>query len=150
MSLQSMTGFARASGEAAAASVAWELKSVNGKALDIRFRLPLGLERLEPLARQAVQKHIARGSVQASLTVTRAAGGAAQPVVNERFLKDLAGLAGRLQEQFGVAPATADGLLALRGVLETPEAVETEETRAELDARRCFPCCSAMSTPSRR
>ncbi len=54
-------------------------------------------------------------------------------MVNEAFLKDLAGLAKRLQEQFGVAPATADGLLALRGVLDVPEATETEEARAALD-----------------
>jgi len=39
-----------------------------------------------------------------------------------------------LQEQFGTAPASADGLLALRGVLETPDTVEDEETRAALDA----------------
>jgi uncharacterized protein (TIGR00255 family) len=55
-------------------------------------------------------------------------------VVNEVFLRDLAGLAKRLQEQFGVAPATADGLLSLRGVLEIPETSETEEVRAALDA----------------
>jgi uncharacterized protein (TIGR00255 family) len=55
-------------------------------------------------------------------------------VVNEAFLRDVAGLAQRLQEQFGVAPSTADGLLALRGVLEVPEVMETPETRAALDA----------------
>ena len=136
MSLQSMTGFARASGETAAASVAWEIKSVNGKALDLRFRLPPGFERIEPLARQAIQKRFVRGNVQAGLTVTRAAGSGAQPIVNERFLRDLAGLAKRLEEQFSVAPASADGLLALRGVLEVPEAVETDEARAEADPSR--------------
>ncbi|MBX3568174.1 MAG: YicC family protein [Rhizobiaceae bacterium] len=134
MNLQSMTGFARASGEAAAASVAWEIKSVNGKTLDARFRLPPGFERIEPIARQAIQKRFVRGNVQAALTVTRAGGTGIQPIVNERFLRDLAGLAKRLEEQFGAAPASADGLLGLRGVLEIPEAAETEETRAELDA----------------
>ena len=67
------------------------------------------------------------------LTVGRAVALLAQPVVNEAFLKDLAGLAKRLQEQFGVAPATADGLLALRGVLDIAEGLETEEERAALD-----------------
>ena len=55
-------------------------------------------------------------------------------MVNEAFLKDVAGLAQRLQEQFGVAPPSADGLLSLRGVLDVPEAVENEEARAALDA----------------
>lgn len=133
MGLQSMTGFGRAAADHDGTAIAWELKSVNGKSLEARLRLPPGLERLEQPVRQAIQKRFARGNIQAGLTLSRAAL-AAQPVVNEEFLKDLAGLAQRLQEQFGVASATADGLLALRGVLETPDAIEDEETRAALDA----------------
>ena len=134
MSLQSMTGFARVAAEHAGAAIVWEVKSVNGKGLEFRPRLPQGFERLEPMLRQAVQKRFARGSFQAALTVTRGTGAQAQPVVNEAFLRDVAGLALRLQEQFGTAPATADGLLCLRGVLEMPERAETEEERAALDA----------------
>ncbi|RUT82398.1 YicC/YloC family endoribonuclease, partial [Mesorhizobium sp. M7A.T.Ca.US.000.02.2.1] len=89
---------------------------------------------LEPAVRQILQKRFARGNFQATLTIGRAVGAQAQPVVNEAFLKDLAGLAKRLQEQFGVAAATSDGLLSLRGVLDIPETVETEEARAALDA----------------
>ena len=134
MNLQSMTGFARVAAEQADTAIVWEVKSVNGKGLEFRPRLPQGFERLEPMLRQAVQKRFARGSFQAALTVTRGAGAQAQPVVNEAFLRDVAGLALRLQEQFGTAPATADGLLCLRGVLEMPETTETEEERAALDA----------------
>ncbi|MEI5677447.1 MULTISPECIES: YicC/YloC family endoribonuclease [unclassified Mesorhizobium] len=134
MTLQSMTGFSRASAEHDGTAIAWELKSVNGKTVEARFRLPQGFERLEAQARQAVQKRFSRGNMQVTLTVTRAAGTMVQPVVNEAFLKDLAGLAKRLQEQFGAAPPSADGLLALRGVLDIPETTETEETRASLDA----------------
>ena len=133
MNLQSMTGFARAVSEHEGTSIAWEVKSVNGKSVEIRLRLPQGFERLEPAVRQTVQKRFSRGNFQATLTIGRAAGSQAQPVVNEAFLKDLAGLAKRLQEQFGVAPATADGLLSLRGVLDIPETTETEEVRAALD-----------------
>jgi len=134
MNVQSMTGFARAAAEHEGAAVAWEVKSVNGKSSELRLRVPPGFERLEPAVRQTVQRRFSRGSFQATLTVGRVASMAAQPVVNEAFLKDVAGLARRLEEQFGVAPATADGLLALRGVLDIPEAVETGETRAALDA----------------
>ncbi len=132
MRLQSMTGFARTAADQDGAVIAWEIKSVNGKSVDARLKLPPGFERLEQAARQAIQKRFSRGNIQASLTVQRS-GLAVQPVVNETFLKDLAGLAKRLEEQFGVAPATADGLLALRGVLEMPEAQESEEDRARLD-----------------
>lgn len=134
MTLQSMTGFARASAEHEGSAIAWELKSVNGKSAEVRLRLPPGFDRLELPVRQAIQKRFARGSFQASLAVARPAGTLAQPVVNEAFLKDVAGLAQRLQEQFGVAPSSADGLLALRGVLEMPEVVEMPEMRAALDA----------------
>jgi uncharacterized protein (TIGR00255 family) len=133
MTLQSMTGFARAAADWDGAAIAWEVKSVNGKSVELRLRLPTGFERLEQAARQAVQKRFARGNFQATLTVGRAGGLQPQPVVNEAFLKDIAGLAQRLQEQFGIAPPSADGLLALRGVLDVPEPVESEEYRAALD-----------------
>lgn len=132
MGLQSMTGFGRAAAEHDGAAFAWELKSVNGKGLEARLRLPPCCERLEQPVRQAIQKRFARGNVQAVLTLTRT-GTQAQPVVNEEFLKDLAGLAKRLEEQFGTLPATADGLLALRGVLDAADPVEDEETRSALD-----------------
>jgi len=133
MALQSMTGFARAGAELKGVAIAWEVKSVNGKGLEARFRLPPGFERIEQAARRAIQKRFSRGNVQATLAVVHV-GLQATPVVNEDFLKDLAGLARRLVDQFGVAPASADGLLALRGVLEEPEILESDEARAESDA----------------
>ena len=133
MGLQSMTGFARAAGRHDAAAITWELKSVNGKGVDARMRLPSGHERLEAPVRQAILSRFARGNNQATLTLAQT-GMLQQPIVNEALLKDLAGLARRLEEQFGAAPATADGLLGLRGVLEIPEQVLDDETRTGLDA----------------
>ncbi|MEX0344743.1 MAG: YicC/YloC family endoribonuclease [Rhizobiaceae bacterium] len=132
MSLQSMTGFARASANHEAASITWELKSVNGKSADARLRLPPGFERLEQPVRKAVQQRFHRGNIFASLTLAQGPS-AATPVVNEEFLKDIAGLAKRLEDQFGCRPASADGLLALRGVLEPPAAASDEKTTAALD-----------------
>lgn len=134
MSLQSMTGFARANAEHDGTAIAWEVKSVNGKSAEVRMRLPPGFDRLELPARQAIQKRFARGNFQANLTLTRPSGATAQLSVNEVFLRDIALLARRLQDDFGVAPPSVDGLLALRGVLELPEAVETPELRAALEA----------------
>lgn len=134
MGLQSMTGFARATAELAGTQIAWEIKSVNGKSAEARFRLPPGLDRLEPAARQALQKRFSRGNFQASLTLVRTAA-EAQPVVNEAFLTAVAELAQSLEQRFGCAPATADGLLSLRGVLDASDAAETDENRAALDER---------------
>ncbi|MGB6118028.1 MAG: YicC/YloC family endoribonuclease [Mesorhizobium sp.] len=120
MALQSMTGFSRVAGEAAGDQIVWELRSVNGKGLDARIRLPQGLERLELPARQLMQKRLARGNIQVNLNLQRKTQ-AGQPVVNEEFLRDITELAKRLEAQFGCAPASADGLLALKGVLEMPD-----------------------------
>ena len=133
MALNSMTGFARVDAREDGISLTWELRSVNGKALDLRFRLPQGYDRLEPLARQVMQRGLTRGNVQATLSLT-GKGLAGQPAVNEAFLELLAGLARRLEERFGVAPASADGLLALKGVLELPDAGDSEEVRVAIES----------------
>lgn len=129
-----MTGFSRAASDAGGTSTTWEVKSVNGKSLELRLRLPPGYDRLEPAVRQAIQKRFSRGSFQAMLTIVRPADSQVQPIVNEAFLRDVAELAKRLEKQFGTAPASADGLLSLRGVLDIPEATETEEERASSDS----------------
>ncbi len=139
MALQSMTGFARASTSHGDASIVWELKSVNGKSADARLRLPQGFERLEQPVRKAIRARFNRGNIFAALTLTLGPQ-ATVPTVNEDFLKDVAGLAKRLEEQFGCRPASADGLLALRGVLEPSAPANDEEALAVLDAEihRCL------------
>ena len=133
MALQSMTGFARAAGEHGQMAIVWELRSVNGRSLDVRLRLPPGNERLEPAARQAVQARFARGNIQAALSVTSAAG-SSRPVVNRELLAELAAQARVIEEEHGLAPARADGLLALRGVIEFPETSGADEEMALQDA----------------
>ena len=69
MPISSMTGFARAEGEQDGRSWAWEVKSVNGKGLDVRCRLPQGFEGLEPRVRERVAKRFKRGNVGLALSV---------------------------------------------------------------------------------
>ncbi len=56
MSIKSMTGFARAEGAHEGAAWHWEVRSVNGRGLDVRLRLPPGSELLEPKVREAVAR----------------------------------------------------------------------------------------------
>jgi uncharacterized protein (TIGR00255 family) len=70
MALQSMTGFARREGTSGRWRWAWELRSVNGKGLDLRLRLPPGLERMEADIRRLAGESFSRGNLQASLSVT--------------------------------------------------------------------------------
>ena len=72
MSVASMTGFGRAEVDAGAlGAIVWELRSVNGKSLDIRLRLPPGLESLEPEIRRRAAGRLSRGNLQVSVQVTR-------------------------------------------------------------------------------
>ncbi|NQV20264.1 MAG: hypothetical protein HQ511_02485, partial [Rhodospirillales bacterium] len=75
MTVSSMTGFARVVGEEGAHNWTWEVRSVNGKGLDVRCRLPTGLEALEAEVRAAAAKRFARGSVSLTLALKRAPGG---------------------------------------------------------------------------
>ena len=85
MSLHSMTGFARQDGSACGQRWTWELRSVNGKGLDVRLRLPPGLDRLEIPAKTRIGERLARGNVQVALNLTRE-GGTTTLRVNEDVL----------------------------------------------------------------
>ena len=66
-----MTGFARQEGGDGTLAWTWEIKSVNGKNLDLRCRVPSGYEALEVAARTTAQASCARGNLQLTLTVNR-------------------------------------------------------------------------------
>ena len=119
-----MTGFARATGAAGATPWAWEVKSVNGKALDIRCRVPPGLDAVEVQARTRIATKAQRGSIQASLTLQRPPP-ARVARVNRQVLQTLLEAIGALTLPGGTAPASLDGLLAVPGVVEVTEAGDT-------------------------
>lgn len=129
-----MTGFARSEGRDDSLHWIWELKSVNGRALDLRCRLPAGMDALEPIARAAVAEKLRRGNVTVSLTLMR---GARPPKVRinrevlDQLLAVVEELRGRMQ---GASPPSLDGLLAVRGVVDVIE--EEEEDEAIRQARQ--------------
>ncbi len=133
MALQSMTGFARSDGVSVGQRWTWELRSVNGKGLDIRLRLPPGLERLENVVRERAGKRFSRGSCSFNLTITRehAAGGLR---INDDVLTAVIEAMRHVAGRIDAAPPRLDGILALKGVLETSDPIEDEERRATLDA----------------
>ncbi|HKH34025.1 MAG TPA: YicC/YloC family endoribonuclease [Beijerinckiaceae bacterium] len=130
MAIASMTGFAREAGATGPYQWAWELKSVNGRGLDVRLRLPPGYDAAGEEARAQIQKAFARGQCQVNLTVTR---GATPPKVrvNEEVLASLVEALGRVRLPDTVQPASVDGLLAVRGVVEIEEEAD-EALSAEL------------------
>ena len=126
MPLSSMTGFARSSGEHQGLYWQWEIKSVNGKALDVRLRLPPGFEALEMPVRAALAAAFKRGNLQVSLGVS----GALQREtvrLNQEILERLVAAGEVLRERIGGEPLRADALLAIRGVVEVTSLPEAED-----------------------
>jgi uncharacterized protein (TIGR00255 family) len=124
-----MTGFARAEGSAAGVTWAWEMRSVNGRGLDLRFRLPPGLDALEPALREAAGKDLKRGNVTANLTTKREteARMVADPVALEQALALALDLHARIP---GSPPPRAETLLGLPGVLRPVQADEAVDRGA--------------------
>jgi uncharacterized protein (TIGR00255 family) len=132
MALASMTGFARGHGVSGSYAWAWELKSVNAKGLEVRLRLPPGWDAVEAAVRTKASEVLSRGSIFASLAVSREG---VVPVVrvNEPVLQAVLSTINRLRERVEAAPPALDGILALKGVIEVsdPDEVEEEKRAAE-------------------
>ncbi|HUW73123.1 MAG TPA: YicC/YloC family endoribonuclease [Methyloceanibacter sp.] len=131
MTLKSMTGFARTDGVHGDTSWFWEVRSVNGRSLDLRLRLPSGLEQLEAGSRSFCQERLARGNCTVSLGVKRESG-QMEIRLNETALAQALAVAKRAKGLTGLKSARLDTLLGMRGVVETAEPEESEEQQAAL------------------
>lgn len=120
MSIKSMTGFAREAGVTGPHQWAWEIKSVNGRGLDVRLRTPQGFEQQGEEARRLIAAGLSRGQCQLTLTLARETGEAVARI-NRPLLERLLRTVAELERPTGMAPATLDGLLAVRGVVEFEE-----------------------------
>ncbi len=130
-----MTGFARAEGEHAGQRWVWEVRSVNGRNLDLKLRLPPGFDAIEPPARAAANAAFKRGSLQATLTLARDAAAAAPLRIDFALVDRLIDAGERLVRENKVERARWDGLLSVRGVLQSEDAGElSDEDRAALEA----------------
>ncbi|GAW40017.1 hypothetical protein SH203_00404 [Brevundimonas sp. SH203] len=131
--LSGMTGFGRADGAGEDWTWSVEARSVNGRNLEVRFRGPHGFDAVERAAKAAGQARFARGQVSIGLQAKRTDAGEASVVINAAVLARYLTLANELAED-GATPPSADGLLALRGVIEAPEEVDDPEARTVLEA----------------
>ncbi len=133
MALSSMTGFARGHGVSGPYAWAWEIKSVNGKGLDVRLRTPAGWDAVEIPVRARAAQTLSRGSVQAALTVQRS--GAAPTVrINTPVLDAILSAMREFDGKIKASPPSLDGLLALKGVIEVTDAEENETERRAAEA----------------
>ncbi|MEC9435295.1 MAG: YicC/YloC family endoribonuclease [Pseudomonadota bacterium] len=133
-----MTGFAARDGGDGAVSWRWELRSVNGRGLDLRWKGPEGRDAVEKAFRAAASARLGRGSVSVSLRVSR---DAAQPAmrINPAALSAMLSLAAEAADAaraagLTVAPVSPDALLSRPGVMEPAEDQAGPEARAAQDA----------------
>lgn len=131
--LSSMTGFARIDGAHGGRRWTWEIKSVNGRGLELRSRMPAGFDRLEPELRALAKKKLSRGSINASLAFQTEESDARYRV-NEAALADAIDAVKRISGKLDCAPPRAEGVLALRGVMEPADNAETEEEQKAVAA----------------
>lgn len=134
MALQSMTGFARSEGTVGRHRWSWEFRSVNGKGLDLRLRLPPGLELLETECRRLAGAAFSRGNLQIQLTVS-VSENRIEAVLNEDALAAVLALKSRLGVDIvDPAPMRLDALLSIRGLVDFREAEDDADAIAARDA----------------
>jgi uncharacterized protein (TIGR00255 family) len=129
MAIESMTGFARCETIVPSGlKLVCEIRSVNGKSLDLRLRLPPNLDRLELSLKQVIQKHITRGNLQINVS-SQEIESVTKLAVNEPLIESLLALSERLEQRHGLVKPSIGELLSIRGVMENAIA----EPDAELD-----------------
>jgi uncharacterized protein (TIGR00255 family) len=144
MPLVSMTGFAESHGGLDAARWRWEARSVNGRGLELRLRLPPGFEAVEPAARALATSRFKRGNIQVSLNYDPGAGTRGL-TIDAAALAAAVKIAKEVAHDTGLPPARVDGLLALKGViiqddagLPDPEEQAVRDTAILKSLAECF------------
>jgi uncharacterized protein (TIGR00255 family) len=117
-----MTGFAEAPGASGNLRWRWEVKSVNGRGLDLRLRMPPGFDSVGPAARVLAGERFKRGNIQATLTVEPQEGARGMRI-DPAALSAAIRIAKEVAAETGLAPARIDGILALKGVIVQDEAI---------------------------
>lgn len=132
MPLHSMTGYARDAGAHGGVRWTWELRSVNGRGLELRLRLPPGFDALEMKVRAAAQARLKRGNVQVSLAIVRERE-SGRIRINTEALRQILSAMEELEEIIEAEEPRLDGILGLKGVIETVEEEEDAAARGALE-----------------
>ena len=120
MGISSMTGFARSNGQSQGYRWCWSVKSVNGRGLDVRCRVPAEVDGLDVEARRRIAARFARGSISSSLELWRDEQ-QDKLRINEPALDQLLDALARLGPRPGIGGASLDGLLGIKGIIQVEE-----------------------------
>jgi uncharacterized protein (TIGR00255 family) len=124
--IKSMTGFASLTRDDERGGIAVTIRSVNHRFLDMQLRLPPAIADLEPRLRALVQKYMARGRVEVSVSLQLRQAAAPQVELNEDFAQALASALDQARARgLAIGPLSAGDLLRL------PQALSIRETLPE-------------------
>ena len=129
------------------------MRSVNARGLDLRLRLPEGLDDLEITVRKAFSEKLTRGNVSLGLRLQSNAANAAAGLVSDQLDKVLAAL--KIVEQraetidLHLTASSAADVLALRGVLDQSDQAETDQTALIADLKAQIPTLIAAFSSAR-
>ncbi|MBT5073363.1 MAG: YicC family protein [Kordiimonadaceae bacterium] len=132
MTLSSMTGFGRAEGHFENYSWVWEIRSVNGKGIDVRMRIPPGLDAFDQFVKTSLKKAFSRGSLNVSLQLQKE-GNEAEVNVNEQALDKLIAVAKDAAKKHDLPMPSIDRLLSIRDVVEITDMDDSEQKVKERD-----------------
>ncbi len=129
--VNSMTGFAALKGAEGATRWGWEIRGVNGRGLDLRLRLPEGLDTIEVLVRKGLTSALSRGSITLNLRLQAGSGVAVAALDLGQLGRVLAALKvvenSAQDHGLHLTASTAADILALRGVLDGSDSSETAQ-----------------------
>ena len=131
MTLSSMTGFGRSNNHFENYSWVWELKSVNGKGLDLRTRIPQGFDNLDKHVKSVAKKVLFRGTLNISLHIKKD-GVETVLNVNEDVLNKLIIIAKDAAIKHNLPMPSIDNLLTIRDVIE----VKNDDTQDYIEKGR--------------
>lgn len=126
--IKSMTGFASLTRDDEAATIGVTVRSVNHRFLDLQLRVPPSLAGIESRLRALVQRQVARGRIEVSVTVQQRRVPSLEVELNEVFLEALGSALDRARERGYVAgPMTPGDLLRFPQAFSIREKGEEQE-----------------------
>jgi uncharacterized protein (TIGR00255 family) len=131
--IRSMTAFASAETETPWGALAFELRSVNHRYLELNPRLPDELRALEPAMRERVAAKLTRGKVDVNLRFRPADAAAAEIRLNDAMLDRLERAAALVAKRFPKVDVDFTRLLEWPGVLVREELDQEGLRHAALD-----------------
>ena len=141
-----MTGFGSSEGVLGITSWTWEVKSVNGKGLDIRCRLPQGFEKADAVASLVSGKLFSRGNLSLNLAIQEEKN-QNQYKINHSLLNQLVKAATALQSNAeGFEKPRLDGLFAVRGVVEPTAEIDNNSDNPDLKEKILKSLDAALSS----